>query len=89
MKTLYDYLSRENQAKLVEYADKQGVPVGQIKVYEIYEGNKYSINPVGATKTKQFQEINDTVYSWNKRIDCIGRRVNIQLSHNFEAGIVK
>lgn len=87
MKTLFDYLSPENQEKLSEYAKSKGVPLGQIKVKESYNAPYYSINPVGATVTKQFYDIGEQVFARNKRKDYIGRRVNIQLNHNFEAGI--
>lgn len=90
MKTLFDYLSTGVQEKLVAYSQEKGVPLGQIKVRESYEGSKqlYSINPLGATTTKQYQKINGTEYSWPKRKDYIGRRVDMQLRHNFEAGII-
>jgi hypothetical protein len=91
MKTLYDYLSKDNQDKLVGCALAKGVPLGQIKVQESYDLAKgyHSINPVGATRTKHTLTINGKEYSFRKRIDYIARRVDIQLHHNFKAGIAE
>lgn len=57
MKTLFDYLSKDNQDRLIEYANEHNLPVGQVKVQEHYNSPLYSINAVGTTGARQYQQI--------------------------------